>query len=142
MPTMKLANSGGSPGPEQNICFINAVLNLLFSVTVFRDFFQRKLYARKGNRQKLAICEEISAIFNCVGARTSAGSLRAVMGSLSPKYEYVKNGQQQGAPEFLEDLLETLETELRSAGNIEMSKTLRKLFEGHEIINMGNIGSP
>ena len=67
--TLKLANSGGAPGPEQNICFINAILNLLFSVTVFRDFFLKKLYARKGNRQKLSICEEISAIFNCVGAR-------------------------------------------------------------------------
>ena len=130
MSTIKLANSGGAPGPEQNICFINAVLNLLFSVTAFRDFFQRKLYARKGKRQKLSICEEISAIFNCVGARTSAGALRAVMGSLSPKLEYVKNGQQQGAPEFLEDLLDTLETELRSSGNIEDSNKLRKLYEG------------
>ena len=50
MPTLKLANSGGAPGPEQNICFINAVLNLLFSVTAFRDFFQRKLFACKGQR--------------------------------------------------------------------------------------------
>ena len=91
MSTIKLVNSGGAPGPEQNICFINAVLNLLFSLPVFRNFFQKKLYARKGNRQKLSICEEISAIFNCVGARTSAGSLRAVMGSLSPKFEYIKN---------------------------------------------------
>ena len=107
MPTLKLANSGGAPGPEQNICFINAVLNLLFSLPVFRNFFQKKLYARKGQRQKLSVCEEVSAIFNCVGARTSAGALRAVMGSLSPRFEYIKNGQQQGAPEFLEDLLET-----------------------------------
>ena len=89
--TLKLANSGGAPGPEQNICFINAVLNLLFSVTAFRDFFQKKLYASKGQRKKLSICEEISAIFNCVGSRTSAGALRAVMGSLSPKYEYEIN---------------------------------------------------
>ena len=140
MPTMKLANSGGAPGPEQNICFINAVLNLLFSVTAFRDFFQRKLYARKGKRQKLSICEEVSAIFNCVGARNSAGALRALMGSLSSKFEYVKNGQQQGAPEFLEDLLDTLESELRSSGNIEKSKSLRSLYEGHEIIQYNFLG--
>ena len=115
MPTLKLGNSGGIPGPEQNICFINAVLNLLFSVTAFRQFFQRKLYNRKGQRQrqKLSVCDEVAGIFNCVGATTSAGALRAVMGSLSPKFEYIKNGHQQGAPEFLEDLLETLERELR-----------------------------
>ena len=141
MPTFKLGNSGGIPGPEQNICFINAVINLLFSVTAFRGFFQRKLYDdRKEKRQKLSVCDEVAGIFNCVGARTSAGSLRAVMGSLSPKFEYVKNGQQQGAPEFLEDLLETLETELRSSGNIEKSKALRKLYEGQEIIQYNFVG--
>ena len=90
MRILKLGNSGGIPGPEQNICFINAVLNLLFSVTAFRNFFQRKHYDRKGQRQKLSVCEEVSAIFNSVGARSSAGALRAVMGSLSPKFEYVK----------------------------------------------------
>ena len=138
--TLKLANSGGAPGPEQNICFINAVLNLLFSVTAFRKFFQRKLYDSQGQRQKLSLCEEISAIFNCVGTRTSAGSLRAVMGSLSPKFEYVKNGHQQGAPEFLEDLLETLESELRLSGSIEKANALRKLFEGQEIIQYNFVG--
>ena len=140
MTTLKLANSGGAPGPEQNICFINAVLNLLFSVTAFRDFFQRKLYRRPGQRQKLSVCEEVSALFNCVGARTSAGALRAVMGSLTPKFEYIKNGHQQSAPEFLEDLLETLESELRISGNIERSNELRKLYEGHEIIQYNFIG--
>ena len=90
MRTLKLGNSGGIPGPEQNICFINAVLNLLFSVSAFRQFFQRKLYDRKGQRQrqKLSVCDEVAGIFNCVGATTSAGALRAVMGSLSPKFEY------------------------------------------------------
>ena len=104
----KLGNSGGVPGPEQNICVINSVLFLLFSLTTFRDFFKKKVY--RGERtfyggQKMPICDEVSSIFNCVGARTSAGALRQLMGSMFPKFEYIKNGQQQGAPEFLEDFI-------------------------------------
>ena len=140
MATLRLGNSGAVPGPEQNICFINAVLNLIFTVTAFREFFRKKLFTRKGQSQKLMIFEEVSSIFNGVGARSSAGVLRALMGSLSPKFDYVKNGQQQGAPEFLEDLLETLDSELRSSGNIEMSIELRKLYEGQEIIQYNFVG--
>ena len=115
----KLGNSGGAPGPEQNICFINSILFLLFSVTSFRDFFKKKAY--KGKRtlyggQEMSICDEVSNIFNCVGARTSAGALRQLMGSMSPRFEYVRNGQQQGAPEFMEDLLEVIEMELKELG--------------------------
>ena len=48
--------------------------------------------AYKGKRtlyggQEMSICDEVSNIFNCVGARTSAGALRQLMGSRSPKFE-------------------------------------------------------
>ena len=110
MTIFKLGNSGGMPGPEQNICFMNAVLYLLFSVTAIREFFKEKLYKGKTNRgRKTPVCDEVSRIFNCAGAQTSAGELRQLMGSMSPRFEYVKNGQQQGAPEFMEDLLEVIE---------------------------------
>ena len=147
MAILKLFNSGGQPGPEQNICFINAVLNLLFSVTAFREFFKKKLYKGNGNKdllsarmQKTPICDEVSSIFNCAGAQSSAGALRYLMGSLSPNFEYIKNGEQQGAPEFMEDLLTSIEKELKNSGNIEMSNTFRKLYEGHEIIQYNFMG--
>ena len=103
----KLGNSGGAPGPEQNICFMNSVLFLLFSVTAIRNFFKEKIYKRKryGGVKTTPVCDEVSSIFNCIGARTSAGALRQLMKSMSPKFEYIGNGEQQGAPEFLEDLL-------------------------------------
>ena len=89
----------------------------------------------------MPICDEVSSIFNCLGARTSAGALRQLMGSMCPKFEYIKNGQQQGAPEFLEDLLETIEIELKDSGNSQKSNRFRELFEGHEIIQYNFIGA-
>ena len=89
----------------------------------------------------MPICDEVSSIFNCLGARTSAGALRQLMGSMCPKFEYIKNGQQQGAPEFLEDLLETIEIELKDSGNCQMSNGFRRLFEGHEIIQYNFVGA-
>ena len=134
MTIFKLGNSGGAPGPEQNICFMNSVLFLLFSVTAIRDFFKEKIYKGKGHgRQKTLVCDEVSSIFNCIGARTSAGALRQLMRSMSPKFEYIGNGQQQGAPEFMEDLLEIIEIELKDAGNAQNSNKFRKLYEGQEI---------
>ena len=145
MAILRLFNSGGQPGPEQNICFINAVLNLLYSVTAFREFFKKKLYKGNGDslsarRKKTPICDEVSSIFNSAGARSSAGALRYLMGSLSPNFEYIKNGEQQGAPEFMQDFLETIEKEIKDSGNIEKSNSFRKLYEGHEIIQYNFIG--
>ena len=99
----KLGNSGGAPGPEQNICFMNSVLFLLFSVSSIRNFFKGKIFKdKRSGALKTPVCDEVSSIFNCIGAQTSAGALRQLMRSMSPKFEYIGNGQQQGAPEFLE----------------------------------------
>ena len=143
MTIFKLGNSGGGPGPEQNICFMNSILFLLFSVTTIRDFFKEKIYKSKRiGRQKLPVCDEVYSIFNCVGgARTSAGALRQLMGSMSPRFEYIRNGQQQGAPEFMEDLLETIENELKESGNSQQSNGFKKLYEGHEIIQYNFVGA-
>ena len=66
MTIFKLGNSGGGPGPEQNICFMNSILFLLFSVTTIRDFFKEKIYKSKRiGRQKLPVCDEVYSIFNC-----------------------------------------------------------------------------
>ena len=51
----KLGNSGGAPGPEQNICFMNAVLYLLFSVKVFRDFFKKKYYREELSKNSFGL---------------------------------------------------------------------------------------
>ena len=131
----KLGNSGGAPGPEQNICFMNSVLFLLFSVSSICNFFKGKIYKDKRyGGLKTPVCDEVSSIFDCTGARTSAGALRQLMRSMSPKFEYIGNGQQQGAPEFLEDLLETIENELKDSGNKEKAYEFRKMYEGNEII--------
>ena len=130
----KLGNSGGAPGPEQNICFMNSVMVLLFSVTAIRNFFKEKKYKGYGG-QKTPVCDEVSSIFNCIGARTSAGALRQLMRSMSPKFEYIGNGQQQGAPEFLEDLLETIENELKDSGNDDKSKGFRNCMKAMRLFS-------
>merc|ERR1712155_156408 len=40
----------------------------------------------------------------------------------------------------MEDLLTSIEKELKNSGNIEMSNSFRKLYEGHEIIQYNFMG--
>ena len=41
----------------------------------------------------------------------------------------------------MEDLLETIENELKESGNSQQSNGFRKLYEGHEIIQYNFVGA-
>ena len=97
---------------ERYICFINSVLQFLAAIPVIRKFFVTKTY-QQSTATSYGICSEISRIFNMAGSQTatSAGALRQDIGSL-PGNEWVKDGQQQDATDFLRALIKALDEEM------------------------------
>ena len=74
MAVLKLINNTGQRD-EKNLCFVNTSLQLLYSISEVRDFFQEKVY-RKNYKERLPISDEVSRIFKTEGQfRTSAAEL-------------------------------------------------------------------
>ena len=110
MLSFKLSNS--KYRDERYICFINCVLQFLAAIPVIRRFFINRTYRQptaKGSR----ICSEITRIFNLANSQsvTSAGALRQDVGSL-PGNDFVKDGEQQDACDFLQALIKALDEEI------------------------------
>ena len=58
---MRLCNNTGVPG-TQNICFLNASLQALKSLDIFKEFFTRRDY--DSENQQFPICDEIQKLFS------------------------------------------------------------------------------
>ena len=114
MSTLKLVNNTGLK-TERNLCYVNASLQLLFSLKEFRDFF--KSYQYKLNYQeKMPVCEELSRIFRTDGRfRTTAAELRRLVRNHYNRLD-INDGMQQDLEEFHRMILEMLEKELSNAG--------------------------
>ena len=110
MPSFKLSNSKNSD--ERYICFINCVLQFLAAIPVIRRFFTYRTY-RHPRAKSSRICSEITRIFNLAGSPgfTSAGALRQDVGSL-PGNNFVRDGEQQDACDFLQALIKALDEEI------------------------------
>ena len=109
--TIRLVNNTGKLS-EQNICFVNVVVQLLHSISEIRNYFLHKEYALSQlNLEKLNVCSEISKIFNQEGTCTSAAKLRQLVAHASGK-SYLCDGSQQDSIEFLVTLLGVLKEEL------------------------------
>ena len=106
----------GSP-LEKNICFINAVLQLLYSVSFIRNLVKKKAY--KTNPDTLTpISDEISRIFNYQGDVTTAGPLRKLLGT-KKGLNYVMEGEQEDASMFLRHLLDQMFQEVDPNARLE-----------------------
>ena len=102
--TFGLSNFG-SP-LESNICFINAILQLLYSVAIFRNLVKKKGY--KAQRDSATpVMDEVSRIFNYQGPVTSAGPLRQLLGA-KEGLGYLMRGEQEDASLFMRHLLEQI----------------------------------
>ena len=96
---------------ELNICYINAILQLLHSVAIIRNLVKKKAY--KDERNSLTpVLDEISRIFNYQGNVTSAGPLRQLLGS-KEGLSYLVDGEQEDASLFLTQLLDEMIKEVR-----------------------------
>ena len=112
MAGLRLINNPGLD-TEKNLCFVNAALQLLYSLPEVRDFFVHQEY--KTNQQEdadLTICNEVSRIFKSAGHFVaSAATLRLLVGHGSGRTD-ISNGTQQDIVDFLRLLLQQIEIEL------------------------------
>ena len=97
--TFGLSNFG-SP-LESNICYVNAILQLLHSVAILRNLVKRKGYKPQPD-SLYPVLDEISRIFNYEGPVTSAGPLRQLLGA-KEGLSYVMRGEQEDAALFSSD---------------------------------------
>ena len=115
---------------KKNLCFVNASLQLLYSIPDVRDFFNEKEY-RLNYEERLPVCDEICRIFRTEGKfRASAAELRRLTG-LYQSREDISNGTQQDMEEYTRLLLELIENELGLVG--ESSSRFMAKFWGKEM---------
>ena len=114
MPTFRLSHAGY--GNEQNICFVNSVIQFLACIPLIKVYFENKTY-RTCDSRIYPLCSEISRLFGFTGSRQiqSAGSLRTTIGSM-PGHAIFKDGTQEDAIHFMGVLLTKIEQEVGCAG--------------------------
>ena len=129
-------------GKLENLCYLNASLNLFSSSTFFSNFFKERVYLLAGQSlQSYPVSSELSNIFNSPkGDVTSAGKLREIIAEKSGKFD---NWDQQDITEFHSTFLEVLETEFKT-NNCQVGRELLNKFIGLEkcelsFVNVCNI---
>ena len=125
---MSFGLSNFSSPLESNICFLNAILHLLYSVTLIRTFVQKKGYKAQDSCAVTPIFDEISRIFNYGGAVTTAGPLRQLLGS-KDDLRYLLSQKQEDAEELLNKLLEHMSSETDPDVNL---KDLLQISVAHQ----------
>ena len=131
MRTLKLLNRFVD-GRCENLCYVNASLNLLNSCKDFSYFIQRKIYLEPDNLlQNFPVSEELSKIFT--GAVSSAIILRTLVATKSNK-PHLHSWDQQDITEFHRTLLDVLTEEFRR-NDCEKGKSLISKFSGSEILS-------
>ena len=119
-------------GKCENLCYVNASLNLLNSCKDFSHFIQHKVYLEPGKLlQNFPVSEELSKIFT--GAESSATILRSLVAAKSNK-PHLASWDQQDITEFHRTLLDVLAGEFRR-NNCEEGRTLISKFSGSEILS-------
>ena len=96
---MTFGLSNFSSQKERNICYINAILHLLNSVSLIRNLLQKRGYKTRAD-SVTPICDEVSRIFNYEGGVTSSVALRELLGA-KENLGFVLNQEQEDAA-FLE----------------------------------------
>lgn len=119
-------------GKCENLCYVNASLNLLNSCKDFSHFIQHKVYLEPGKLlQNFPVSEELSKIFT--GAESSATILRSLVAAKSNK-PHLASWDQQDITEFHRTLLDVLAGEFRR-NNCEEGRSLIRKFSGSEILS-------
>ena len=98
---------------EKNICFVNVIVQLLYSIPKVKDYFKLKEFQHHHTKvSQLSVCNELSRIFNYTGnSNASAAVLRNIIARKSGK-NYLRDGSQQDAMEFFVTLLEVIKSEM------------------------------
>ena len=100
----------------ENLCYVNASLNLLNCCKDFSYFIQHKVYLAPGKLlQNFPVSGELSKIFT--GAESSATILRSLVAAKSDK-PHLASWDQQDIIEFYWTLLDVLAGEFRRQGDL------------------------
>ena len=117
---MSFGLSNFSSQKERNICYINAILHLLNSVSMIRNLLQKKGYKTRAD-SVTPICDEVSRIFNYEGV-TSAAALRELLGT-KENLGFVLNQQQEDASLLMRKFLDLIVVE--SDPDIDLEKLIQ-----------------
>ena len=106
-----LSNNTTRLRKDQNLCFVNATLQVLYSIEDVRDIFTADVPSAFPS--SWPISQEICRLFQSAGTHEiSASVLRRIVGKISRK-PYLSDGGQQDMEEFLRILLSELEREVQ-----------------------------
>ena len=128
----------------QNLCFVNAEVQLLASVKTFKTFFIERRYLSSddqlANNSEFAICDTLHEIFASNGQiEASCSSLRSLVAEKSGIND-LSNKELHDCQEFHFALLDALEKEFQE-NECEAGLELMKIFFGEEAeIEMGFSG--
>ena len=114
---------------SQNLCFVNAALQLLHNISEFKTYFD----GNKFDSKIAPVCAEISRIFQSAGLTVeSASKLRKLVGQKTGRHE-ISDGSQQDILEFHDLLLKVLQDELEKMVDLNGLRLINK-FVGREKI--------
>ena len=125
---------------ERNLCFSNVAINILDRVEPLKDFLASNVWKYSPHRQLdiVPILMELDFIFKTKkNQEASTGVLRKAVANVSHK-EYLGNGEQQDAAEYLETIFELLHEEFIKLG---VDNFLHNIFQSSEIIKKRFISS-
>ena len=129
----------------QNLCFVNAAVQLLASVKTFKTFFIERRYTssdeQMDNNSEFTICDTLHEIFASNGQiEASCSSLRSLVAEKSGIKD-LSNKELHDCQEFHFALLDSLEKEFHE-NECEAGLELMKIFFGEEAeIEMGFLGT-
>ena len=133
---LRLRNNTGRPY-ETNLCFSNVITNILDRIDPLKEFFASNVWKYRSN-EKVPILSELDFIFKAKqNQEASTGELRKLVATVSKK-EYLGNGEQQDAVEYLATILDLLQEEFIKLG---FDNFIRNNFQSSEIIKKRFISS-
>ena len=92
------------------MCFSNVITNILDRIDPLKEFFASNVWKYRPD-EKVPILSELDFIFKAKqNEEASTGDLRKLVATISKK-EYLGNGEQQDAVEYLSTILDLLQEE-------------------------------
>ena len=133
-----LSNNKTRLRKDQNLCFVNATLQVLYSIEDVREIFTAA--DPTAFPPSWPLSKELSRIFHSAGTEEiSASELRRILGSTSGR-QYLASGGQQDMEEFLSTLLLELEKEIQDDDGL-FTPILHE-FWGKEVTAMKFLDTP
>lgn len=134
MTSLKLSNRLIN-GKFENLCYVNSILNLLYSNKDFASYFKDKKYLELGQDPvDFLISSEISKLFNPHDRGVkSAAELRQLIALQSDQPQFA-SWDQQDVTEFLRTFLNVLAAEF-TRNNCQSGLSLTEKFTGREKSN-------